>query len=57
MLSSGGLAKTSVNRIASTPNSGQLRTQVDAVAQRLAHLAAVVDHLALGQVGRERLEK
>ena len=49
MSSSGGPAKTTVSRMASTPNCVDLGAQVDPVAQRLAHRLALVDHLTLVQ--------
>jgi hypothetical protein len=39
------------------PVPGQLLPQVDAVAQRLGHRPALVDHLALVQLPRERLDE
>ena len=57
MSSSGGPANTMVSRTASTPYCVDLLAQVDAVAQRLAHRLALVDHLALVQQRGERLDE
>ena len=57
MSSSGGPANTIVSRTASTPYCVDHVAQVDAVAQRLAHPAALVDDLALVQQRRERLDE